>query len=161
MFIIINGPCWRPPPWPGVPWRRPCVRFRRRSGGRCSRTRRWSPRPSSLTEADSPVNYVQGVTRLGSIFSLGHKFQIWGQIWPPRLFGGHSGLKTSLLRTSIWNLEVLLTKFKSMEVFLTKFKILQKCSLISPKIPQKFSKNLHKSPKNQILYFPPCQPQVY
>ena len=37
----------------------------------------------------------------GSICSLGHKFQIWGQIWPPRLFGGHNGLKTSLLRTSL------------------------------------------------------------
>ena len=32
-------------------------------------------------------------------------------------------IKTSLLRTSIWNLEVLLTKFKRLDVFLTKFKI--------------------------------------
>ena len=31
----------------------------------------------------------------GSICSVGHKFQIWFYIWPPRLFGGHTGLKTS------------------------------------------------------------------
>ena len=39
----------------------------------------------------------------GSICSLGHKFQIWGQISPLRLFGGHSGLKTSFsLLVSDW-----------------------------------------------------------
>ena len=85
--------------------------------------------------------------------SLGHKFQIWGQIWPPRQFGGHSGLKTSLL-------EVLLTNFKIMEVFI-KFKppkILKHFSEIILKSLQKslpnFSKNPHKSPQNQILHFP-------
>ena len=31
----------------------------------------------------------------GSICSLGNRFQIWCQIWPPRLSGGDSGLITS------------------------------------------------------------------
>ena len=42
------------------------------------------------------------------------------------------------------------TKLKNMEGFLTKF-------IIS----FNFSKNRQKSPKNQILHFTPCQPQVY
>ena len=29
----------------------------------------------------------------GYLVNWGHWFQIWGQIWPPRLFGGHSGLQ--------------------------------------------------------------------
>ena len=67
--------------------------------------------------------------------SLGPKYQIWGQSseavcrsqWPQNL-------------TSVWNLQVLVTKFKRMEVFLTKFK--------SPKI----LKHLLNSPKIVINY---------
>ena len=33
--------------------------------------------------------------------SLGHEFKIWGQISPPRLFEGHSGLKPCLLCWSL------------------------------------------------------------
>ena len=84
----------------------------------------------------------------GSICSSGHKFQIWGLIWPQRLFGGHSGLKTSLLRTSIRNLEVFLTKFKRSDVFLTKFKISKTYQKFF-KNPQKFSKNSPKIFINQ------------
>ena len=34
-------------------------------------------------------------------------------------------------------------------------------TLISAKILKKFSKNPNKFPKNQILHFPSCQPQLY
>ena len=43
----------------------------------------------------SGVGELQKGNKHGGICNSGHKFQIWGQIWPPRLFGGHSGLKAS------------------------------------------------------------------
>ena len=73
--------------------------------------------------------------------------------------------KTSLLRSSIWNLEALQTKFKRMEVFLKKLKISINSLLISPKIfanhPKiltnhqkiEFSISLHLSRRSTLLFY--------
>ena len=93
----------------------------------------------------------------GSIWSLGHRFQIWCQMWPPRLFGGHSGLKTSfsLLVSNWWKFLIFFSQRTNFS------KIPQKISKNLQEILQKSSKISKKSPKNQILHFPPCQPQLY
>ena len=39
------------------------------------------------------TNLLHG-SRLRNMWIRGHWAQFWGQIWPPRLFGGHHGLKS-------------------------------------------------------------------
>ena len=85
---------------------------------------------SSREKLPSKIIFKQNCPKKhGSICSLGHKL---GQIWPLRLFGGHSGLKTSfsLLVSDLWQFNLLF----AMNQFL------QKSSRISPKILKKDKK---------------------
>ena len=65
--------------------------------------RRYSSYGFSIIFSDTSKKGLNSPNKHGCICNLGHKNQIWGQIWPPRLFGGHCGLKTSFsLLVSNW-----------------------------------------------------------
>ena len=100
-------------------------------------------------------------TRENRSFCWSHKFQIWGQIWPPRLFGGHSSLKTSfyLFVSNWWNFFFFYQQWMNFSKIPQN--ILQKSSIISMKIlinlPKiKFSIHIHSQPQLLRIRSEPC-----
>ena len=78
-----------------------------------------------------------------SISSLGHRVQIWCQIWPLRMFGDCSGLKSSrcFLVSDWWNFLIFSQRTNFSKVY------------------KKISTKILISPKK--IKFPSCQPQLY